>query len=422
MLAPCFRKVLPSCGACFRRYVASGMLPSTSFVWRLEAGISHQCYLKKLEVISQKLMKHLRKQRRPTLTHVNLGGVSLKLPIRPEALIGSNVPVAKRDGVYLAGVFDGDGCVSPEPRLSGCRLSVGQQIGSSTLLLAFLCRFGGTVSISNSGTGTKQPAIQWQVGGQAARQAMAELQEHCFVKREQLEIALRWPDGRAEREQCALKLKALKKAEPNIAESAITSWQYISGFFDAEGCIRISPTSKAVRLQVAQRDLPILDAIRRFLSHKLPDSHIGIRRNAPSNCVLEVASKNSVLYILGGMLANGLLVKRDTAEHVLQSIDLPHSILRGREPAIKGHQSFFKKLDAAGCVRSRNMHSLREKCRYATKTKTPLPVAELNSQLASAKLEHAILNMLTRIERLRSAIASIPATTQEQHGATVGTR
>ena len=424
MLMPCFRKVLPTFGACFRRYVASGMLPSTSYVWCLEAGISHQCYFKKLDVISQKLMEHLRKQRRPTLTHMNVGGVSLRLPVRSEALIGSNAPVAKRDAVYLAGVFDGDGCVGVERNLSGCKLVVGQQIGSSALLLAFLCRFGGTISILNSGTGTKQPMIQWQVYGQAARNAMAELEKHCLVKKEQLEIALSWPGSRTEREQCALKLKALKKSEPNIAESAITSWRYVSGFFDAEGCIRIDVRSKTVRLSIVQRDLPILDAIRRFLSDKFPDSYIGTRQNAPSHHVLEVASKNSVRYILEGMLANGLLVKRATAEHVLQSIDLPHSTLRGCEPAIKGHQKFFEKLDAAGCERSRNISNLGTKCRLAMKTKTPVAVHELNSQLASAKLEHAILNMLTRIKLLRSAIAiaSIPAPAQKEHGATDGMR
>lgn len=414
MLAPRFRKVLPSFGVCFSRYVASGMLPSTSYVWRLEARISHQCYFKKLGVISQKLMDHLRKQLRPALTHVNVGGVSFRLPIRSEALIGSNVPVAKRDVVYLAGVFDGDGCVGVEQHLSGCKLVVGQQIGSSALLLAFLCRFGGTISTSNSGTGTKQPMIQWQVYGQAARNAMAELEKHCLVKKEQLEIALSWPDSRTEREQRALKLKALKKSEPNIAAGSITSWRYVSGFFDAEGCIRIDSKSKTVRLHVVQRDLPILDAIRTFLSDKFPDSYIGITRT-PSLCRLEVGSKNSVLYILEGMLANGLLVKRATAEHVLQSIDLPHRTLRGCEPAIKGHQKFFEKLDAAGCERSRNINNLGAKCRRAMKTKTPLAVDVLNSQLANAKLEHAILNMLTRIKRLRSAIVSMPAATQQQH-------
>lgn len=421
MLTPCFRKVLPTFGACFRRYVTSGMLPSTSYVWSLEAAISHQCYFKKLEIISQKLMEHLRKQPRPTLTHVNIGGVSLRLPLRSEALIGSNAPVATRDAAYLAGVFDGDGCVGTESSLSGCKLSVGQQIGSIALLVAFLCRFGGTISISNSGTGTKQPMMQWQVYGQAARNAMAELEKHCLVKKEQLEIALSWPGSRTEREQCALKLKALKKSEPNIAAGSITSWRYVSGFFDAEGCIKIDSNSKTVRLHVVQRDLPILDAIRRFLSDKFPDSYIGIRRR-PFVYTLEVASKNSVLHILEGMLANGLLVKRATAEHVLRSHELPHSILRGCEPAIKGHQNFFEKLDAAGCERSCNINNLGTKCRRAMKTKTPVAVDVLNSQLASAKLEHAILNMLTRIKRLRLAIASIAATTQQQHGATVGMR
>ena len=405
-------KILPSCQSCCRGYVATRMLPSTSYGWNLQARISHQCYLKKLEIISKKLKEHLRKQRRPTVSHVDVGGVSLQLPIRP----GSIARLPKRDPVYLAGAFDGDGYIGANSTRSGCRLVVVQQIGSIAFLMAFLSRFGGSISIHSSGTGTRQPSIQWQVSGQAARKAAAELHKHCLVKKEQLEIALHWPDGRTEREQCALKLKTLKKLEPKIEGSAVTSWRYISGFFDAEGFIKIASVCNSVQLCVAQRDLPILDAIRRFLSHKLPDSYIGIRRTAPNNFTLEVASKNSVRYILKSMLANGLLVKRATAEHVLQSIDLPHSTLRGCEPAIKGHQKFFEKLDAAGCERSRNINNLGAKCRRAMKTKTPVAVDELNSQLASAKLEHAILNMLTRIKLLRSAIAiaSIPAPAQKE--------
>ena len=407
MMVTSFKKILARCQVCFPRSVSSGMLPSTSYVWTLEAPISHQCYLKKLEVISRKLMEHLRSQRRPPLTHVNVGGVLLRLPIRAEVLVRNSVPAPKQHAEYLAGVFDGDGCVLAQGDLSGFALSVSQQIENNSLLIAFLYRFGGSISACHSGTGTKQPSIQWRVYGQAARKAAAELEEHCLVKKEQLEIALRWPNGRTDREQCAVRLKGLKRLEPNIAESATTSWRYISGFFDAEGCIRIAPDCNTVRLSMVQRDLPILDAIRRFLEHKLPSSYVGTSQIAQSHYVLEVASKNSVRYILEGMLANGLLVKRATAEHVLQSIDLPHSTLRGCEPAIKGHQKFFEKLDAAGCERSRSIHSLGDKCRRAMKTKTPLAVDELKSQLASAKLEHAILNVLTRIKRLRLAIASI---------------
>ena len=424
MLATSFRNILPKCQVCFPKSVASGMLPSTSYVWNLEASISHQCYLKKLEVISRKLMEHLRSQKRPKLTHVNVGGVSMRLPTRAKELVGNNTLFATRDAVYLAGFFDGDGCVSPEMNLSGFQLRVGQQIGSSSILIAFLYRFGGAISVSHSGTGTAQPVIQWRVCGQAARKAAAELQKHCLVKKEQLEIALRWPDGRTDREQCALKLKALKKSEPDIAENAVSSWRYISGFFDAEGCIKISADC-SVRLQVTQRDLPILDAICSFLSHKLPDSssYIGTKRaGLQSACYdLYLGEKTAIVKILNIMLINGLLVKRATAEHVVHSINFPHDVLRSCEPAIKGHQNLFERLDAAGCERSRNIKGLRQKCRYI-KTRTPQADPELNSQLANAKLEHAILTMLTRIKRLRSAIASIAATTQQQHGVTIGMR
>ena len=202
MLATSFKKVLARCQVCFPKSVSSGMLPSTSYVWTLEASISHPCYLKKLEVISRNLMQHLRGQQRPTLTHVNVGGVLLRLPIRADALVGKRVSIAKADAVYLAGFFDGDGCVAPEMNLSGFQLRVGQQIGSSSILIAFLYRFGGAISASHSGTGTKQPSIQWLVSGQSARNAAAELHKHCLVKKEQLEIALHWPEQEGKRAGC----------------------------------------------------------------------------------------------------------------------------------------------------------------------------------------------------------------------------
>ena len=161
-----------------------------------------------------------------------------------------------------------------------------------------------------------------------------------------------------------------KSRNQTLWKNAVSSWGYISGFFDAEGCIKILANC-TVTLQVAQRDLPILEAIRTFLSHKLPDSHICMfrRKDLVPLFWLHVGEKKAVVKILDRMLVNGLLVKRATAEHVLRSINLPHNVLRSCEPALKGRQSFFQKLDAAGCERSRSIKGLGQKCRRAMKNK-----------------------------------------------------
>ena len=408
MLATRCSRALPGRIKCLAaRAIASRLLPSTCDSWSLDAQISHQCFLRKLEVIRSKLQEHLGQQEWTRLTHVNVGGVSLKLPLRANVVLEKHILPVHADLAYLAGFFDGDGCVSPNSSLSSCRLNVGQTASNVRVLIAFLCRFGGGISVLSSGKGVARPALQWQICANAARVAASELHEHCLVKREQLRVAMTWPESTERRIECKLKLKALKKSQPTIAGNDI-SWPYFTGFFDAEGCIGISPKCRAIRLEVSQRDLPILSILRDFLLSRLAaESYVSLRRRSHFGHVVRVSSKKEVSYVLEEMLANGLLVKRSTAEHVIGSIGSSHDLLRGTQPNVKGNQSLLRKLDAAGCLRARKIHHMQKRCLKATKSGEKLAVAELNEKLADAKLEHGILNAMTQIKWLRSAIATL---------------
>ena len=388
------------------RATASRLLPSTCDSWSLDAQISHQCFLRKLEVIRSKLREHLGQQEWPRLTHVNVGGVSLKLPLRANVVLEKHVLLVHADLAYLGGFFDGDGCVSSNSHLSSCSLLVGQTASNVRVLIAFLCRFGGCISVLSSGKGVARPTLQWQICGNAARSAASELHEHCLVKMEQLRIAITWPEPKETRIKCNLKLKALKKNKPTIARK-VASWQYFTGFFDAEGCITISATSRSICLEVSQRELPILSIMRDFLLSRLAAESNVFLRQSQFGHVMRVSSKKEVTYILEEMLANGLLIKRPTAEHVVGSIDASHDWMRGAEPDVKGNQNVLRKLDGAGCLRASNIHRLQVKSRNAKTRGQMLAVAELNDQLADAKLEHGILNAMTQIKRLRSAIATL---------------
>lgn len=253
------------------------LLPSTGDSWNLDVQTSHQRLSEKLEVICQRLKIHLDKQLWPRPTHLEVGNVSLKLPVSCEQLGASSVQIPKVSIAYLAGFFDGDGCVSPATKLSGCQLVVVQQVFGSAILVAFLHAFGGSIGLHSPGKGNIKPILRWSAQGEAARFAAAELHAHCLVKREQLGIAINWPQEAAQRRELALRLKSMKQAPPNIGVPTRISWNYFTGFFDAEGCIHVSPQGKSVRLEVSQKDGGILHVVRHFLLNKLPaGSHVNI--------------------------------------------------------------------------------------------------------------------------------------------------
>ena len=392
------------------RHKVLRLLPSTVDLWNLDMQTSHQRLLQKLELICQRLKQHLDKQSWPRPTHLEVGSVSFKLPVSREQLGASSVQIPKVSIAYLAGFFDGDGCVSPAG-LSGCQLRVGQQFLGASILVAFLKAFGGSIHFHAGGTGVRKPILVWTAYGQTARFAAAALHAHCLVKREQLSIVINWPQEAPKREELALRLKSLKQAPPDIGVQTGISWNYFTGFFDAEGCIRVSPEGKSVSLDMSQKDGIILQVIQHFLLNKLPaGSHVPIYFNGHDNS-LRVLSLSVVVPMLREMVANGLLLKRPTALHVLHSLHLPHSVLRN-EPPIKGNQQFQKKLDEGGCIRAQNINRLRSSLRHAGKSQSP-KVSELDAQLSAAILEHSILNSLTRVQRLRHAIASLRLKAQE---------
>eukprot|EP00438_Fugacium_kawagutii_P014588 Skav231487 [mRNA] locus=scaffold820:371090:372376:+ [translate_table: standard] len=410
MIAACLRICPWRIPLSAARPVASALLPSSVDVWTLDSQISHQRFLLKLEVIVKKLKQHLGKQEWPRLTHVDVGGVSLELPVRISSLKERRIPLLEADVQYLAGVFDGDGCVKPDSNLSGIQLSVGQSASNVQAIFPFLCKFGGSICLGSSGIGSRRPSVQWIVSGNAARAAVAELHEHCFVKREQLEIAMKWPECKTKREEFALKLKLLKMKQPEIevdTAAKAVSWPYFAGLFDAEGCIEISSTSRVVQLRLSQRDPPILHAMRKFLLHHLPTySLVSVRGSSQFGYTLRASSRKVVHHMLQEMLANGLSLKRTTAEHILRSIDNSHEVLRGSEPNVKGNQRFFIKLDTAGCRRAVRIQRLQTKCWRARNSGRAI-ASELSNQLMYAKLEHGILKAMTQIRRLRSAIATL---------------
>ena len=213
-------------GHSLRLATSAALLPTS----QAQGALLETQYLEKLATISQRLKKYLGDLRWPRLRHLQVGGVCYQLPLSSRRVdMSSLLPnCPKADLQYLAGFFDGDGCVSVETKLSGCTLSVCQSVCGQEVLLAFLRVFGGTIRVLSHGKGCTRPALNWEIHGNNASLAAQLLQEHCTVKKEQLCIAATWPSNTLDRIHCSSRLAKLKPL-PSCMPKAL-SWSYVTGF------------------------------------------------------------------------------------------------------------------------------------------------------------------------------------------------
>lgn len=395
------------------RHVSSTLLPSSQDEWNSELQICHVQYQQKLEIITKRLKEQLKQQKWPKLTQLEFGERRFKLPIRFENLDHAWMEDSVKEEAdvrYLAGFFDGDGCVSAETRLSGCVLNVGQTAANSWILFQLLMKFGGSICVQAQGLGSTAPSISWRASGETARRASSILQKKCIVKEEQLKIAASWPRCREDRDICRVRLAQLKKCHQfsGYLHKTELSWDYVSGFFDAEGCIMVDRAYKSLRLEIGQRDPEILQVLQVFLLRHLPQgSKVSLYRK-PSSHLLTSCQTATSLAILTNLLEHGLQVKRSEALHALKVSTSSHSELRRNVGKGKGKQSYFRRLDEAGCVRLRVIRkSTLKVLRAEAAQKEGAAIDKLRAELALAKLQHQVLNAKTQIQKLRSFIASI---------------
>lgn len=385
------------------------LLPTSSAAWHGELQIDHDGYQRKLATIIKRLKDHLKLQKWPKLTHVEVEGRRFKLPVRlddvdPECIAALAPEI---DEEYAAGFFDGDGCVSVEVNLSGCRLILDQSVKNCAVLFRFLVKFGGGIYLSNSGCGNTSPVVSWRAHGETARQAASVLHRNSLVKEEELGIAMSWPRSAWKRKECHARLGLLKKQAPHLPSNQALSWTYFAGFFDAEGCICMSPRCKAFQLEIGQRHSAILQAIHGFLREQLPLEEKAVRiYNKQSSHVLVCARSSASTIILRKLVEHGLQGKRQEGLTALSMSNSSHSNLRRDLGLGKGRQSFFLKLDEDGCTRAREISKLTSRL-WHVKRNDPVMACGLEVGLTLARLEHKVLNAQTEIQKLRSFIAAV---------------
>ena len=287
----------------------------------------------------------------PRLVSFEVNGKTYNLPYDSAATAGRlKVPLPEARLRYLTGFFDGDGCVKCLSNLSGCSLAVGQSVARAEVLLLFCELFGGSVVRHSTGAGLVQPAVVWQVGGNKARSAASMLQLHSITKKDQLLLATQWPEEKVRRQQREAAIRSLKCRDSAVPGPCTP--EYLAGFFDAEGYIRLNGKTR-ISLHIRQKFSTVLECLKLFLRDSF-----GIQAQLYSHsdkfhlCIGRTAESKQVLQ---AMLAAGLCGKAGQAELALGLTLQNGPEVRDAMAELVGKQCFGKKLDEEGLDRSRRI-------------------------------------------------------------------
>ena len=338
---------------------------------------------------NKQLRMILQTLRWPLLQHFEANGIRYELPFpgqnkQPAPSSSMHSPASC---LYLSGFFDGDGCVSSSSDRSGCTMSVNQSFDQANVLMLFFDTFGGSIARGARGLGLGKPMLQWRVYGANASLAASLLAPRSITKRKQLALATQWPIDRSFREDYEAKLVAWKRHDSAVPGAC--SWEYLAGFFDAEGCILLS-SRWSLCLKITQKFPTVLRCIQSFLFQDLGiNAHI---YPTGPGWLLQVTGYSSSKQVLKSMLQAGLLCKAAQAELALGMDPQNVGQVRVGLSELKGNQHFGRKLDEAGRERARSIKSLRGTLGYLEHRGKLQQAKVLKAEVETLKQEHALLN------------------------------
>ena len=332
-------------------------------------------------------------------------GTVYGLPYSPEAFTDTLAKAPLATIRYLAGFFDGDGCVLSNSKLCGCSLVISQSYKQAGVLLLFLDVFGGTVSRLSDGVGLRRPALRWRVHGSKAVHAAGLMAPHSITKRKQLLLAARWPKEPAERIRSEQELRALKQYDS--AAAGLCTMEYFTGFFDADGHIRQNShgTAASLSLHVRQKHVTVLECLKTCLLSRLNLDARVLRYKSFS--LLHMTRTSACKDVLRAMLASGLLCK---AEQATLAIDLAqHNALQVRAELAQmvGNQGLHARLDEAGWQRARAIELARNQVGYLRRKGSFREADSKMREVDVLKHEHRLLNACYKNGQLRAYIAEI---------------
>ena len=355
--------------------------------------------MKTLQQLNRRFSRLRALQRRlvsPPITHFTASGIRFNLPLRTTPRACQQLPQHTLE--YLAGFFDGDGCVFADVRCATPVLVVDQCSSGSPVLLLFRSAFGGGIYNARVAAGLRRPVLTWRVRGKPARHAASLLASVASCKRSQLIIAADLPQTFESRAHAVAELKRLKNVPPSSI--SCPSWAYVAGFFDAEGCI--SMRKAQIVLIIGQKFPGILQALSGFLA--VEGIACQLRTTKPLARLSVTATKLSKHALLK-LLHAGLRVKRQAARTVLSMS--PGDFLSAREDLARsvGYQNRYKRLSGEGLERSTGIRILSQKLKVAPDALRP----SLQEELRQLRADHAWNCALERCAVIRSDVRSMLA-------------
>ena len=345
---------------------------------------------------NEQLRVQLSKTPWPDLKFFSSNGRSYSLPLRAESRDLKRLP-SEPVLEYLAGFFDGDGCVSCQSKLSGCFLRIGQSFDQAAVLMLFHETFGGSITLHTRGLGLRKPVLGWIACGQSARKAAKLLALQSITKQKQLLLAAEWPDARSCRDERKGELRALKEYDSAVAGPC--SWEYFAGFFDAEGCIKQRNGGASLDLRIWQKHPRVLKCLREFLARS-SGKDATLAKAGGSAHALWVCGLTSCKQILQHLLAAGLLRKAEQAELVLGLTAETAAQVHAELGRLTGNQQLGRRLDAAGLARARKISAIQQQ---AARLERRGHVEQAQAKLVEVcvlKKEHELLNAVHENQQL----------------------
>ncbi len=309
---------------------------------------------------------------------------------------------------YLAGFFDGDGCVTMASGRGQISLRIGQSIDSAQVLLFFRDKLGGGVSRQSNGTGLQKACLSWQVYGSTMHRAALLLSPIPSMKQGQLEIAAGAPTEKADRAKVATQLKAFKGRDYSPTNLTIT-WPQVAGFFDAEGSLSVHPYNIRVVLDIGQVNPCILRHLLSFLhDNGLQKWSLYEHQRMSRLSCTDLPTAKRTLELL---LSNGLLVKKMQAQLALSLNCYNHQQVRKDVMNLNGWQNRCARLDEEGSLLAKRIKALQDKTRTNSckqeREKAGNQIQELKEELAFHKLVSRCRFLRTHIRQSLSEGALI---------------
>ena len=378
-----FARIVQNCRRSQSNWTWSRATPETSsLVAACEDGLDD------IKAKNMDLRARLKTLHWPPLTSFQAHGQTYDLPFRggrlPKCAVTLPADARLR---YLAGFFDGDGCVSCEQSLSGCRLSITQSINQAGVLLLFVNMFGGAVYRQSDGLGLCRPTVRWELGGVQACHAACRLAPHSITKQKQLLLASAWPTGSLQRQCCKQQLDSLKRHDSAAADTC--TMEYLTGFFDAEGHLQHSGQA-SLTVFIAQKYPTVLQCLKDFLAHDLRiDARLRVYK---SNCLLYICRTAASKQLLHSMMQAGLFCKAKQAELALSLSRRNASQVRAAMAQLVGNQRFGQKLAEDGVRRSQQINAAQRQAAKLTQAGQFVMAEAKMREIETLRQEHMLLN------------------------------